>query len=733
MKPRRSQLFVWLAGVLELILAATLLSSAGATAPSFDCNTSKHPNERLICRSTELSELDTRMVALYNDVMKYLNRGDQEELKESQRRWLKQRIDCHDDFLCTKRAYTERIERLAVVSGKVRDQAPPTKSEPGYSVAGLALGGKVHFDSKAYREYDCNVSEQFEGFTWCTKRKDEREKRGTFKASYSILHSGNGTAVYINRFQEPAFWDDNEVNDDIARYSRKVGAEPKILKMPRRSGFPDGTIAIWGNVALEPLDNDSRKILAADKSVKRGILVDFLGNYTRSAREGLPLYRITGGAGFVWIASNKDGRGILRILAINPSTFYPPENELSLPPSPPPQARLPDKEYTRIGWWTITYRVVGNMNGCDATAQFQDQTSFQMSLVQSVSSEKEWALFVSNPRWNSWITKKRQHLLRFAADDILWWLNFSANDQNVLSTFGLYMNFLNSVADADGLKILTENYVPLTSLDMKNSRAAIQAVVDCVRDHPPVVATPRPAPAPTPAPEPETTFSGTAFFVAPNRLVTNNHVVKDCTRLIEIRFSDQAPHTAYIHAQDDVNDLALLHSDLTSASVPSFRLRPRVGERVATYGFPYSGILSRGGNFTLGDVSASTGLRDDSRLLQVTTPIQPGNSGGPLIDMSGNVVGIVTSQLSAFAMIPHGSIPQSVNFAIGSSIITNFLSAKGINPQVANSDTAGPGELPPADLADKAKEFTVQVYCKGVSRTSSNLGEHSASSVWSMH
>jgi S1-C subfamily serine protease len=491
--------------------------------------------------------------------------------------------------------------------------------------------------------------------------------------------------------------------------------------------------AVWGNVVLEPLDNESRRILAADKSVKRGILVDFLGNYTRSAQEGFPLYRITGGAGFVWIGSNKTGRGILRFLAINPAAFYPPENQPSHPPSPPLQSRVPDREYARIGWWTITYRVVASMNGCDATARFQDQTSFQMSLIQSAASEKEWALFISNPRWNSWIAKQRQHLLRFAADDEIWWLNFSVNDQNILSTFGVYTKFINSVADADVLKILTENYVPLAAFDMKDSRAAIQAVVDCVRDHPPVVATPRPPPTQAPSPQPETTFSGTGFFIAPNRLVTNNYVVNDCTRQIEIRFSDQAPHLAYIDAQDDVNDLALLHSDLTTASVAFFRPRPRVGEHVATYGFPYSGLLFRSGNFTLGDVSASTGLRDDSRLLQITVPIPPGNSGGPLLDMFGNIVGIVTAQLSAFAMIPSESIPQNVNFAIGSSIITNFLSAKGINPQLENSDATERRELSSADVADKAKAFTVQIYCKGVSSTSSKGTNDSASTAWSMH
>ena len=184
----------------------------------------------------------------------------------------------------------------------------------------MELGGR--FGSDVYRKYDCAPSEQFQGFTWCVLKKQEREPRGSFNVSYSILHSPDGTAYYINRFQEPAFWDDDEINDDIARYSRNIGQQPRIIKMPSKPGFPEGVIALWGNVSLEELDNASRIILAADKSVKRGVLVDFIGNYTRSAREGLPLYRLTGGAGFVWIASNKNGRGTLRFLAIDPSAFY---------------------------------------------------------------------------------------------------------------------------------------------------------------------------------------------------------------------------------------------------------------------------------------------------------------------------------------------------------------------------------------------------------------------------
>ena len=186
MKPPRSPLSVWLSGIVTFIAATTILSTAAAAAaPSFDCGTSKHPNERLICRSTELSELDNRMVVLYDDLITYLNRDDQEELKQSQRRWLKARLDCDDDFLCTKRAYTERIERLAIVLERVRDRSSPSVSKSAYSVAGLALGGKVHFDSKQYRQYDCNPSDQFDDFVWCHYETTDRERRGSYQVSYT--------------------------------------------------------------------------------------------------------------------------------------------------------------------------------------------------------------------------------------------------------------------------------------------------------------------------------------------------------------------------------------------------------------------------------------------------------------------------------------------------------------------------------------------------------------------
>jgi len=86
---------------------------------------------------------------------------------------------------------------------------PPTQNnyQPSvYVVDGLALGAQVKFDSEAYQSYRCVPSEQFAGFTWCQKKRDERVARGQFTSSFSILHSQNGTALYINRYLEPAWF-----------------------------------------------------------------------------------------------------------------------------------------------------------------------------------------------------------------------------------------------------------------------------------------------------------------------------------------------------------------------------------------------------------------------------------------------------------------------------------------------------------------------------------------------
>jgi S1-C subfamily serine protease len=327
---------------------------------------------------------------------------------------------------------------------------------------------------------------------------------------------------------------------------------------------------------------------------------------------------------------------------------------------------------------------------------------------------KPWFIRISNPAWKSWIKKKKQHTLRLVTTKT-WQGTFFVADENEGALFSedLSIEFMNTIADAKTLGIFNEKNKSLASLDMKDSTNAIKAVVNCAREHARAVAEAQTAPQETP--QEETTFSGTGFFVAPNLFMTNKHVVAGCST-IDVRYPDQTPHKATIAGQDSTNDLALLRTNMSGQSVASFRLGPRLGEAVATFGFPYHGILSSSGNFTLGNVTSMTGMGDDSRFFQMSTPIQPGNSGGPLLDMSGAVVGVVVAQLSAINMMIAGSsVPQNVNFAIHAPVATNFLSIKGVEPKLLDTSSAAPQALSPSDVADMAKKFTVQVICEGAS------------------
>ncbi len=134
----------------------------------------------------------------------------------------------------------------------------------------------------------------------------------------------------------------------------------------------------------------------------------------------------------------------------------------------------------------------------------------------------------------------------------------------------------------------------------------------------------------------------------------------------------------------------------------------RLGDPVVVYGFPLVGVLTPTGNLTTGGVSALAGLGNDSRMMQISAPVQPGNSGGPLLDSGGNVVGVINMKLNALrTAAATGDVPQNVNFAIKASVVRNFLDANSVDYQ--NAPAAR--ELKPADVADRAKKFTLLIEC----------------------
>ncbi len=216
--------------------------------------------------------------------------------------------------------------------------------------------------------------------------------------------------------------------------------------------------------------------------------------------------------------------------------------------------------------------------------------------------------------------------------------------------------------------------------------------------------------APRPHKESPTVVSGTGFFVTTDgRLLTNAHVVQTCTR-VQVRTVGGEAHGAQVIATAKPDDLAVLRADMLAPGAAVFRIGTPIkqGETVTVYGFPLPGLLASSGNVTTGIVTALAGIRDDPRILQLSAPTQPGNSGAPVLDTGGNVVGIVVAKLDALraAGATH-DIPQNINFAVKASVAMNFLDARSIAYASAQSHR----NLSIAEIAERAEAYTVRVEC----------------------
>ena len=163
-------------------------------------------------------------------------------------------------------------------------------------------------------------------------------------------------------------------------------------------------------------------------------------------------------------------------------------------------------------------------------------------------------------------------------------------------------------------------------------------------------------------------------------------------------------------SQDSRNDIAILKIPGNFEVSASFRggrgIRP--GDEIIALGYPLQGLLSDDLKITQGIVNALAGLENDTRMMQISAPVQPGNSGGPLLDQAGNVVGIVTAKMNAVKMAEYtGDIPQNINFAIKASLARDFLDIKEIDYEISQSRDAK--KL--TDVFQQAKKFTVPIEC----------------------
>jgi len=195
--------------------------------------------------------------------------------------------------------------------------------------------------------------------------------------------------------------------------------------------------------------------------------------------------------------------------------------------------------------------------------------------------------------------------------------------------------------------------------------------------------------------------TGTAFLVSEDGyLVTNSHVIEKATRVSVIVDGREIP--AIVQRVDSKSDLALLKIDYRGKPLPIALAGIRRGDEVFTLGFPLISIQGQEQKATFGRVNALSGIRDDQTYLQVDVPIQPGNSGGPLISSEGYVVGVVTATLDQVNVLRRaGTIAQNVNYAIKGNYVSD-LSGIAAKPAVAASPRMG--------MADLVEAYTNSVF-----------------------
>lgn len=160
---------------------------------------------------------------------------------------------------------------------------------------------------------------------------------------------------------------------------------------------------------------------------------------------------------------------------------------------------------------------------------------------------------------------------------------------------------------------------------------------------------------------------GTAFAIkSPNTFLTARHVIVGA-RDIKIFCGHDQGGPAVVESNDAGNDIAVLRSDVKAKAflelAPADSVSP--GDHVFTMGFPFPDLMGFQPKYTDGVVSSLSGINDSKNVMQITVPIQPGNSGGPLVDLHGKVVGVIVSTAALPYFYRHtGTVPQNVNYAV---------------------------------------------------------------------
>jgi S1-C subfamily serine protease len=338
-----------------------------------------------------------------------------------------------------------------------------------------------------------------------------------------------------------------------------------------------------------------------------------------------------------------------------------------------------------VGNWkggAFTDDNTGAFSHCGATSIYDNG----VILVVGLNASKSWLLGFASPGFH--LTKGNTVPIDVTFDGQSQARLFATANSDIMATAVLPPNVAHTFQKSS-LMVVTTGGSSALQFSLTSTAPLLAVLANCVNivkaggiDSAGEFTAPKPVAAKTDAPtSPKSartgTQTGTGFVIsAGGHIVTNHHVIDGCVSEIKGNLTGEAAATLRVVNSDAANDLALLQGPAESFKTFA-RIRDRTihsGDSVIAIGFPYHGLLSSDFTVTTGIVSSLSGMLNDTRQLQISAAVQPGNSGGPLLDTSGEIVGVVVGKLDVLRVARYtGTIPENINFAIKTGALRDFL------------------------------------------------------------